>query len=306
MVKRVDLRAANKKAFENLALAGSFDSLGDAHRAQYFDPGTDGIVFLEKVIRFGARYQESQNSSQVSLFGGNEEVMVAEPEIPPCKPWGTLETLKREKEVVGIYISGHPLDDFKTEINAFCNAEMQQLNDLSVLINREVAVAGIISDVQHRVSKNGKGWASFVLEDYSDGFEFRIFGEEYLKFRHFLTINAFVYCKIFVREGWTNKDSGQKGEPRLQFNQVMLLQDVMDTFAKKLTILLEISQLRENRIQELQDTLSAHKGNHPLSFTVYESEEAIKVQLNSRKQKIQITSELLNVLQKQEFLYKLN
>lgn len=306
LVKRVDLRAANKKAFENLALAGSFDSLGDAHRAQYFDPGTDGIVFLEKVIRFGARYQESQNSSQVSLFGGNEEVMVAEPEIPPCKPWGTLETLKREKEVVGIYISGHPLDDFKTEINAFCNAEMQQLNDLSVLINREVAVAGIISDVQHRVSKNGKGWASFVLEDYSDGFEFRIFGEEYLKFRHFLTINAFVYCKIFVREGWTNKDSGQKGEPRLQFNQVMLLQDVMDTFAKKLTILLEISQLRENRIQELQDTLSAHKGNHPLSFTVYESEEAIKVQLNSRKQKIQITSELLNVLQKQEFLYKLN
>ena len=306
LVKRIDLRSANKKAFENLALAGSFDSLGDVHRAQYFDPGTDGIVFLEKAIRFGARYQESQNSSQVSLFGGNEEVMIAEPEIPPCEPWGTLETLKREKEVVGIYISGHPLDDFKTEINAFCSAEIQQLNDLSVLINKEVAVAGIISDVQHRVSKNGKGWASFILEDYSDGFEFRIFGEEYLKFRHFLTINSFVYLKIFVREGWTNKDNGQKGEPRMQFNQVMMLQDVMDTFAKKLTIQLEISQLQENRIRELQDTLSAHKGNHPLSFTVYESEEAIKVQLNSRKQKIQISAELLNTLQKQEFLYKLN
>ncbi|MFM1878890.1 MAG: hypothetical protein RLZZ241_1756 [Bacteroidota bacterium] len=306
LVKRIDLRAANKKAFENLALAGSFDSLGYTHRAQYFDPGTDGIIFLEKVIRFGARYQESINSAQVSLFGGNEEVMIAEPEIPPCEPWGTLETLKREKEVVGIYISGHPLDDFKTEIQSFCNAEIQVLNDLSQLVNREVAIAGIITDVQHRVSRNGKGWASFILEDFSDAYEFRIFGEEYLKFRHFLTINAFVYSKIFVREGWVNKDNGQKGDPRMQFNQVMLLQDVMDTLAKKLTIQLEISQIHENRIQELQQTLNTHKGNHPLSFTIYEPEEAIKINLNSRKQKIQISSELLHALQKQEVHYKLN
>ncbi len=306
LAKRIDLRAANKKAFENLALAGGFDSLGHAHRAQYFDCGSDGVSFLEKVIRFGARFQESENSSQVSLFGGSSEVQIAEPEIPPCEEWGTMETLKREKEVVGIYISGHPLDDFKTEIQAFCNTEIYALNDLSPYLNRELSLAGVITDVQHRVSKNGKGWAIFTLEDYSDAFEFKIFGEEYLKFRHFLTINAFIYLKVFVREGWVNRDTGKKGDPRLQYNQVLLLQDVMDAFAKKLTIQLDIGQLHEKRIRELQDTLRSFKGQHHLNFVVYEMEEAIKVQLSSRKQKIHISSELLHSLRDQEVHYKLN
>lgn len=306
LAKRIDLRAANKKAFENLALAGGFDSLGNAHRAQYFDCGTDGVSFLEKVIRFGARFQESENSSQVSLFGGSSEVQIAEPEIPPCEPWGTMETLKREKEVVGIYISGHPLDDFKTEIQAFCNTEIYALNDLSPYLNRELSLAGVITDVQHRVSKNGKGWAIFTLEDYSDAFEFKIFGEEYLKFRHFLTINAFIYLKVFVREGWVNRETGKKGDPRLQYNQVLLLQDVMDAYAKKLTIQLDIGQLHEQRIRALQDTLRSFKGEHHLNFVVYEMEEAIKVQLSSRKQKVHISSELLHSLRDQEVHYKLN
>ena len=306
LAKRIDLRAANKKAFENLALAGGFDSLGDAHRAQYFHAGPDGISFLEKVIRFGARFQESENSSQVSLFGGSSEVQIAEPEIPPCESWGTLETLKREKEVVGIYISGHPLDDFKTEIQAFCNAEIGALSELEAYLNRELSLAGVITDVQHKVSRNGKGWAAFTLEDYSDSYEFRIFGEEYLKYRHFLTINAFLFLKVFVREGWVNRDTGKQGEPRLQFNQVLLLQDAMEAFARKLTIQLDIGQLHEKRIAALKDTLRSFKGQHPLNFVVYEMDEAIKVNLMSRKQKVQINSELLDTLRKQEVHYKLN
>ena len=306
LAKRVDLRAANKKAFETLALAGGFDSLGDHHRAQFFHGGTDGISFLEKAIRFGARYQESENSSQVSLFGGASEVQIEEPEVPPCEPWGTMETLKREKEVVGIYISGHPLDDFKTEIKAFCNAEIAAFQELDPHLNRELSVAGVITDVQHRVSKNGKGWAAFTLEDYSDAYEFRIFGEEYLKFRHFLTMNAFLYLKVFVREGWANRETGKKGEPRLQFNQCMLLQDVMEAFARKLTIQLDIEQLHEPRIRQLKDTLKAFKGKHPLNFVVYQMEDAIRVNLSSRKQKVNISSELLHQLQDQEVHYKLN
>ncbi|WP_088340349.1 DNA polymerase III subunit alpha [Robiginitalea sediminis] len=306
LAKRIDLRAANKKAFENLALAGGFDSLGDAHRAQFFHAENDGVSFLEKVIRFGARFQESENSSQVSLFGASSEVQIAEPEIPPCETWGTLETLKREKEVVGIYISGHPLDDFKTEMQCFCNATLQDLQDLQPLINREVSLAGVITDVQHRVSKNGKGWGLFTLEDYTDSKEFRIFGEDYLKFRHFLTINAFAYMKVFVREGWTNHDTGAKSDPRIQYNHIMLLQDVMETYAKKLTIQLDIHQLQESRIQTLKDTLRSHKGKHPLSFVVYQPEEALKVNLASRKQKVHITSELLDHLKAQEVHYKLN
>jgi DNA polymerase-3 subunit alpha len=304
--KRIDLRAANKKAFENLAVAGGFDSLGKTHRAQFFHDDGDGITFLEKAIKYGAKFQENENSSQVSLFGDASEVQIPEPTVPPCEEWGTMEKLRREKEVVGIYISGHPLDDFKSEIHAFCNASLSHLNDLENIINREISFAGVITDVQHRTAKNGKGWASFTMEDYADTFEFRIFGEEYLKYRHFLMINSFVFMKLLVREGWINRDTGKKGDPRMQFNSFMLLQEVMENYAKKLTIKLNIDSLNEKTIFNLKETISAHKGEHTLNFMVYEMENEIKVSLVSRKQKIQISSELLEQLEHQEVRYKLN
>jgi len=207
LAKRIDLRAANKKAFENLALAGGFDSFGGVHRAQYFHPLGDAGTFLEKVIRYGARYQENENSAQVSLFGESSDIQIPEPEVPPCPEWGTMEKLKQEKEVVGIYISGHPLDDYKTEINTYTNANVSFFNDLPTYVNRELAFAGVVSEVQHRISKNGKGWAAFTVEDYADSYEFRIFGEDYLKYRHFLIVNSFIFCKALVKEGWTNKET---------------------------------------------------------------------------------------------------
>ncbi len=306
MAKRIDLRAANKKAFESLAVAGGFDSFGAAHRAQYFKDEGDGVTFLEKVVKYGAKFQENENSAQVSLFGDSSEVQIPEPTVPPCEEWGTMEKLRREKEVVGIYISGHPLDDFKTEIDAFCNAEVSYANTLENYVNRELSFAGVITDVQHRVSKNGKGWALFTMEDYSESYEFRIFGEEYLKFRHFLMINSFAYVKVFVKEGWTNRDTGQKGDPRIQYNSFMLLQEVMETYAKKLTIKLNIDELKAEGIHQLKDTLVMHQGSHPLNFVVYEMDQQIKVKLSSRKQKVQISSELLASLTENEVHYTLN
>ncbi len=306
LTKRIDLRAANKKAFENLALAGCFDSFGDTHRAQYFHSEGDGQTFLEKVIKYGARYQENANSSQVSLFGGSSEVQIPEPVVPPCEEWGTMEKLRKEKDVVGIYISGHPLDDFKIEINAFCNAGVSCFHTPEDFVNKELSLAGVITDVQHRISKNGKGWAIFMVEDYTDSFEFRIFGEEYLRYRHFLMINSFVYIKVFIREGWINRETGKVGEPRLQFNHFMLLQEVLANYAKKLTIKLDIDQLEPGHIKSLKDTLVSFKGKHPLHFIVYEMDEAIKVNLSSRKRKVAITSELLSVLEAQDVHYQLN
>ncbi|WP_431126094.1 DNA polymerase III subunit alpha [Flagellimonas flava] len=306
LAKRVELRSANKKAFENLALAGGFDSFGDTHRAQYFHHEGDGVTFLEKAIKYGAKFQENENSSQVSLFGESSEVQIPEPVVPPCEDWGTMEKLRREKEVVGIYISGHPLDDFKKEITAFCNSHVSAFSDLEPYVNRELTVAGVITDVQHRISKNGKGWGLFTLEDYTDSHEFRIFGEEYLKFRHFLMINSFVHVKTFVREGWVNRDTGKKGDPRLQFNDFKQLQDVMEAYAKRLTIKLDIDRLQEKRIQALKDTLRSYKGDHPLNFVVYEMQDEIKLNLSSRKQKVKINSELLSALEENEIHYKLN
>jgi DNA polymerase-3 subunit alpha len=306
LTKRIDLRAANKKAFENLALAGGFDCFKGTHRAQYFHDEGDGVTFLEKAIRYGSKHQENENSAQVSLFGDASEVQIAEPVIPACETWGDLEKLEREKEVVGIYISGHPLDDFKTEMNTFCNANLAMLSDLEQCINREFTFGGQVEEVQHRISKQGKGWASFRIKDYTDSHEFRIFGEEYLKFRHFLMKNNFVFVRAFVKEGWTNRETGKKGEPRLQFNNFQLLHDVMDTYAKKLSIQLHIHDIQDDKILSLKELLQMHKGNHMLNFVIYDNEENIKLQMPSRKQKVKISQELLDELAEQEVHYKLN
>jgi DNA polymerase-3 subunit alpha len=306
LAKRIDLRAANKKAFENLALAGGFDCFEDTHRAQYFHNEGDGITFLEKAIRYGSKHQENENSAQVSLFGESSDVQIAEPQVPPCESWGTMEKLAREKEVVGIYISGHPLDDFRVEMNTFCNASIAMFKDLESCINKELCFGGVVTNIEHRVSKNGKGWATFTIEDYTDSFDFRIFGEEYLKFRHFLLQNSFVFVRVYVRDGWINRDTQKKGEPRLQYNSFQLLHDVMDSYAKKLSIQLNIKDIESDKITNLHDLVRMHPGNQALHFVVYDHDESLKLHMPSRKQKVKISQELLQELENQEIYYKLN
>ena len=270
LAKRIDLRAANKKAFENLALAGGFDSFAGTTRAQYFHDEGDGITFLEKAIRYGYKFQENENSSQVSLFGEASDVQIPEPLVPPCEDWSTMEKLAKEKEVVGIYISGHPLDDYKFEMHYFCNAKLEALKNLELYVNKNLCFGGIITNVQHRIAKNGKGWASFVLEGYEESHEFRIFGEEYLKFRHFLIQNNFTFMKVLVKEGWADKETGKKGEPRLQFTLVQYLQDVLPTFAKKLIIHLNIKDLHTEMITKLSEVFQLNRGDNPVTFEIME------------------------------------
>ena len=305
LAKRIDLRSANKKAFENLVLAGGFDSF-DNHRAQYMQDEGDGITFYEKVLKYASRYQETQNSSQVSLFGDASEVQIPEPEVPFCEEWGTMKKLKQEKEVVGVYISGHPLDDFKTEMKSFTNCKVSDFNELEKFVNRELCFGGVVSDVQHRESKAGKGWAIFTVEDYEDSYDFKIFGEEYLKWRHFLVPNSFIYGRVYVKEGWTNRDTGKKGEPRLQYNSMQMLHDVMDTQARKLTIQMPIEDLESGKIDVLKDLFTLHKGDKHLHFTIYEVANKVKLSMPSRKHKVTISNELLLELEKEQVKYRLN
>ena len=283
LTKRIDLRAANKKALENLALAGGFDSFTGVTRAQYFHDDGDGITFYEKAIRYGAKFQENENSSQVSLFGESSDVQIAEPIVPPCEDWTTMEKLAKEKEVVGIYISGHPLDDFRFEMKYFCNSKLESLKDLNQHVNKNLTFGGIISNVQHRIAKNGKGWALFNLEGYDESYEFKIFGEEYLKNRHYLIPNSFTYIKIVVKEGWVDRDTGKKGDPRLQFSEFKMLQDVFENFAKKLNILLDVKDLNTDFISKLNAIFQANKGDNTVAFEIMELEKIKKYQEVSRE-----------------------
>ena len=306
LVKRIDLRAANKKAFENLALAGGFDSFLNVKRAQYFNPNGDGVTFLEKVLRFGSKYQENLNSSQTSLFGEETNSTYQDLTIPDCEAWTNLIRLKKEKEVVGIYISSHPLDDFTHEIEHFVTLSLNQLGTLDQLVNREFSIGGIVNEIQHLESRNGKGWARFIVEDFSDQYEFRIFGEDYLKYRHFLVVNQFIRVRIMIREGWTNRETGKVGAPRMQYLHFEMLQNTVENNAKKLTLQLEISQLKNESVLQLKEELKSFKGDKQLMFNVYDSEKKVKLTLNSKKQKVKITPELLKLLDEKQWLYKLN
>ena len=276
LAKRIDLRAANKKAFENLALAGGFDSFTGTTRAQYFHDDGDGITFYEKAIRYGAKFQENENSSQVSLFGESSDVQIAEPIVPPCEDWSTMEKLAKEKEVVGIYISGHPLDDYKFEMQYFCPNRLEVLKNIELYVNKNLAFGGIVTNVQHLTAKNGKGWAKFNLEGYDESYEFRIFDEEYLKFRHFLVQNHFVFLRVNIKEGWVNRETGKKSDPRIQFILVQSLQDVLKTFAKKLIIHLNIKDLQAEFITKLNSIFHSNKGDNTVTFEIMELEKIMK------------------------------
>ncbi|MDV7187755.1 DNA polymerase III subunit alpha [Lutibacter sp. TH_r2] len=300
MTKRVDLRAANKRAFDGLVMAGALDSFKNAHRAQYYKTDEKGITFIERAIRFGNKYQENKNSAQVSLFGEASEIQFPEPEIPIAEEWGVMEKLSKEKEMVGIYISGHPLDDYKTEIDCYCNGNTAILQDLKNIEGREVAIGGIISDVEHRIAKNGNGWASFTLDDYEGSYEFRIFSEEYLKFKHFLVPNSFVYIKLVGRKNYYNDDI------RISFNSIQLLHDILDKYSKKISISIGINEINETKISELYRLLEKFKGTKILNFVILDTKEKLSLNMPSRSLKVNISTEFLEELEKQEINFKLN
>ena len=305
LAKRVDLRAANKKSFDSLVKAGAFDSFSDTHRAQYFATDEKGVTFLERAMKFGSKFQENKNSAQVSMFGEASTVQFPEPDIPECETWGTMELLSQEKEVIGIYISAHPLDDFKNELK-FCNASLKHFkDDISKYVGMNLAFAGIITDVQHRVSKAGKGWAMFTIEDYGDSHEFRIFGEDYLKMKHFLVPNSFLFIRSTIQPGWTNKE-GVTGEPRLKFTEMKLLHDIMEELCKKITLKIPSDQINENSIKDLQHLFATNVGKKSVHFTIWDAKEKIELNSPSRKVKVNINNDFLQALEKQQIDYKLN
>jgi DNA polymerase-3 subunit alpha len=214
--------------------------------------------------------------------------------------------LKKEKAVVGIYISAHPLDDFKREMKYFSSATFDILSDLDPLVNRDLSFGGIINDVEHLVTKTGKGWGKFTIEDFSDQYEFKIFGEDYLKFRHFILPNNFVRLRLRVLEGWRNRETGQLGPARIQFNNFEMLHDTLKTNVKKITLMFEVKQLNESKIQDLKTLMSPYKGDKGLYMDVFDTEEKIKLTLPSRKQRVEVSNELLLALEERNIHYRLN
>jgi DNA polymerase III subunit alpha len=259
---------------------------------------------LEKAIRYGANYQEHKNSAQQSLFGEESEVEMPEPEIPNCNPWGRLEELNREKDVTGIYISGHPLDDFRFEIDHFCNCKIEELQDLVKLKGREITFAGIITSVQHKTDKNGKPYARFTIQDYTGAVQLFLgtYGEnKYMQFRNYLSENWYLYIKAKVQNRFRSDT-----ELEISVTHIELLQDVRDKMGKSISLFLNLSNITEEYINDLYKAITSYKGNCNVKLIVEDNNENIKVSLPSVKLRVNLSKEFINTLEKSEISFSLN
>jgi len=291
LAKRVNLRQVNKKAFESLAYAGGFDSFKGVHRAQYFEEDSSGKTFIENVIRYGLGFQDSENSSQASLFGEDSGVKLPEPQIPPAEEWGNIFALNKEKEVIGIFISGHPLDDFKVEISSFCNGNVSMLHDMEKHLNKEVLIAGIITDAEHRFTRKGDPFGTIILEDYNDSFKLFLWRENYLKYKHFLNNGTFVTVKGRIEIPRNRK------EPELVIASIDLLQNLKETKANSIHLKIPTKSIDQMLIEELNKVFMENVGTCSVHFTVYDPLSDVEVRMPSRSLKVNLTNDLFKKLQ---------
>lgn len=297
--KRVNLRVCNKKAFESLAYAGGFDGFKNVHRAQYFQEDNSGRIFLENIIRFGGSFQESENSSQVSLFGESTGTKMPEPEIPKAVEWTSMYKLKREKEVVGMFISGHPLDDYRLEIEAFCNGQVGMLTEMEKHKGREVQIAAIIAEAEHRFTKNGDPFGTLIIEDYTDSYKLFLWRENYLKFKHFLQPNIFVAIRGRIDL------PPRRNELEFVISSIDMLQDLRETRASSVNIKVSSKELNQAMITDLFKLFNEHEGKCALNFTVFDPLDGVEVNLPSRSLKVDPNNILFKELEKFNLEYQL-
>ena len=287
LTKRVELRSVNKRTLENLALSGAFDSFENEHRAMYFHELKEGYTFLNKTIRYGNAYQESLDAPP-DLFGSTEGVELPEPPLPVCDEWERLDLLAREKEVVGIYISGHPLDDYAFEIKHNCNHTIENLKDLESIKNRDLTFAGIITDVQHKIDKRGNPYGVVLIEDFSDSKEFMFFREDYLKYKMMMVQGAFVYVKAQVRKrSWND-------HLEIKISAINLLSDVLEKLTKSVTLRINLFDVNEVFVDKFKNLIEEHKGPHQLKFHVFDPDESVSLDFLSRSYKVRISKQLIH------------
>ena len=296
--ERVNLRTVNKKTFESLAMAGAFDCFEDFHRRQYLHAPEGDTTLIEMVIRYGNRKQNEQNASQVSLFGGDSGVDIPLPKVPPCEAYTELEKLRIEKEVVGFYISGHPLDQFRMDIEQFCSCTVDKIEERK---NEKVAVAGIVTKFVERTSKNGRPFGLFTIEDFVDSLDMAMFGEEYLKFRHLLGIGNFIYI-----EGQVTERYKQPGMWELRPYNIQLLTEIRDKMSKGLLLQVRLEDITDDLVKKLENLSQDYPGNCQLKLSVADVQENIAVELLSRRFQVKPQNELMKELDRlPEISYKI-
>ena len=318
---RVNLRTVNKKTLESLVYAGAFDCFDEFHRAQFFaNVDNEPINFIEKLIKYANNHNTDKANANSSLFGamGGAEMAIQKPKGPNVPNWGDIERLRYEKDVVGFYISGHPLDMFRLELDNFCtctvdkvmrtnedsesnegnefgatirnedNAQSEIVNPKSqipngkpLLFGKDVSVGGIVSAFQMRTTKTGNPFCIFKLEDYAGSIEMSLFGEDYVKFSNYIQMGHFLYIRGKIQNRWKSDDQYE-----FKCQSMQLLQEVREKLTKEVRLLLDLQLIDEPMINQLNKLVQTNKGNCALSVIVLDSESNTELRLNSRQYRI--------------------
>lgn len=301
-VQRVNLSAVNSKALESLVLSGAFDGF-KIKRESFFARNPDGRTFLETLMRYGQVYQQEKNESRQSLFGAMEEVEIATPAIPQAESWSAIEKLNRERDLVGIYLSAHPLDEFEFILKNLCNTQCQELNDrIELSKKQEVVLGGIVTAVRSKYTKTGKPCGFVTIEDFDGSGELALFGEEWGKWRGMLIEGCTVMVKAQFVQRFRNSDMME-----MRITDIQYLQTVKDTQIEKITISLEADKLDDTTVSDLVTIIKDAPGTTQLFFQVRETSNSKPFVLRSRKEKIDISRELISFIKGCEALdYKIN
>ena len=293
-VQRVNLSAVNRKALESLALSGGLDNFG-IRRESYFGETPKG-TFIEILLRYGQTYQQEQNQMQNSLFGDMGGVEIATPKPPEAEQWSTIELLKKERDLVGIYLSAHPLDEYSVVLNSMCNLRCDQLtrdmDKQELAKTAELTFGGIVSSVTSRFTKNNKPFGIVTIEDFNGQGELALFGDEWTKWQHMLKEEYIVYITATMRQRFANAPNSLE----LVIKSVEFMNDVKDKRIERFTIYIDSTLLHNSRMNDLEVLLKSNPGNVPLYFNIHDSEHNTDLTLLSHNTTIDPSKKLLNFL----------
>ena len=290
-VERVNLNACNKKNMENIVLAGGFDEF-HVKREQYFSPMNVGDeTFIEALMRYGNKFQADKDMSMNSLFGDDNAIEIATPEVPEAESWSDLELLNKERELVGIYLSAHPLDEYGVLLNYVCNTRMTELDDKESLAGREITMGGIVTSVRRGMTKTNNPYGIAKIEDYSGSAEIPFFGKDWITFQGFIHEGMSLYIQARCQPRQWNPD-----QLELKVTNIELLTDVKDSLINKFTINIPLEELNSSLITELSELINRSSGTTELNFKVTDREMSQYLEFEAKKMKIRVGKELINFL----------
>ena len=301
-VQRVNLSACNRKNIENLALAGGFDSFPGIKREDFFAKNAKDESFSDVLVKYGNKYQADMNAAANSLFGGEHAVEIATPEIISAPEWGNLERLNKDRDLVGIYLSAHPLDEYIPILEKMCNAKMADLVDLTPLQNHDLILGGIVTAVKEGMTKKGSPYGRVKMEDFSGAAEFVFFGDDWVGKKNYFAEGMFLYLI-----GKCQPRKWQPDEWEVKINGVKLLSDVKDDDIQKITVSVPLSFITNEFVLEFSELIRNNPGKVDLSFVICDDDGQNRVSMQSRTMKVSLKKDIVIYIKNRPQLdYKIN